>query len=271
MDTFLNTAIATKPAVRFPLRQAVCLGVTLLLLTGCLKRSTPKPFIVVEDLEFATYSAGDGPRPLLLDLYLPNPDHPSQDSAATAHSLILYIHGGGWEESSRKICPGKPFSSQGLAMACISYRYSTEAIFPAQIHDVKAAVRWLRAHAETYRLDPNRFGVLGESAGGHLGLLLGLSADSPDLEGDIGSHGDVSSQVGAIVAWYPPTDLSQVPQAFEGPPTPDTMAAVKDRPWAHLTRLIYQLLDGHAADRATLAAMANPLTYITPDDPPVLV
>ena len=94
-------------------------------------------------------------------------------------------------------------------MASVNYRYSSQAIFPAQIHDVKAAVRWLRGNAAAYRLDPQRFGAWGMSAGGHLVALLGTSAGVAAMDGELGPP-DQSTRVQAVVDWFGPTDLLQM-------------------------------------------------------------
>lgn len=102
---------------------------------------------------------------------------------------------------------------------------------------------WLRANAEAYNLDPERFGAMGESAGGHLSALLGTSSGISELEGDQGNP-EFSTTVQAVVDWYGPTDLSQIPPAFEGAPTAEALIVAKDRPWVHMTRLSYQLVGG---------------------------
>src|SRR5690606_30588174 len=113
------------------------------------------------------YARPDG-RPLKLDLYVPRHRRPVP--------LIIWIHGGGWSEGGKDDPPALPLLYARYAVASIEYRLSGRAQFPAQIHDVKAAVRFLRANAGRYRLDPDRFGVWGESAGGHLAALLGLTS-----------------------------------------------------------------------------------------------
>jgi hypothetical protein len=123
--------------------------------------------------------------PLLLDLFCPFPI-PVEPLPA-----VVYIHGGGWDGGQRSggmapwLCP--LLATQGFLAVTISYRLSYQAIFPAQIHDVKAAVRWLRANAEHYHLHPERIGVWGFSAGGHLAALAGVTGDLPSLEGTSGS------------------------------------------------------------------------------------
>ncbi len=243
-------------------RQNALLAIaTAVMLSGCELAHDPLEVKVIADLEFASYQAAGERRSLQLDLYQPIQKQPE------GWPVIIYIFGGGWEENSRKTCPGELLSHYGYTIACVSYRYSTEAIFPAQIYDVKAAVRWLRANAATYHLNPDKFGAIGGSAGGHLSALLGTSAGVSELEGDLGNS-NYSSAVQAVVDWFGPTDFSQVPLAFEGVPTAAEFETLKNRPWAHLTRVMNQLVGGPIADHPDLVAIANPITFVTPDDPP---
>jgi len=145
----------------------------------------------------------------------------------------------------------------GYAIASVSYRLSQQAIFPAQIEDCKAAIRWLRAHAEQYKLDPKRFGAWGASAGGHLVALLGTAGDMQ--EWDNGEYQDYSSQVQAICDWFGPTDflrMNDVPGTMDhdAPDSPES-----------------QLIGGAIQENEDKVAYANPITYITSDDPPFLI
>lgn len=201
----------------------------------------------IRDLEYARV----GSRALQLDLYLP-------EKAEGPLPLVIWIHGGAWRAGSRSNCPAVPLVPRGYAVASISYRFSQEAVFPAQIHDCKAAVRWLRAHARDYSVDPNRFGVWGASAGGHLAALLGTSGGVQELEGDIGTPG-VSSRVQAVCDWFGPTDFLRI---GEHPSRIDHYAA--DSPES-------QLLGGPVLENREKAARASPITYVSRDDPPFLI
>ncbi len=247
--------------VRSRLQKALQAVSTAVMLSSCELARDPLEVNVVADLEFASYQVGSERRSLQLDLYQLSEEPPE------GWPVLIYIHGGGWEENSRKTCPGELLSHYGYTVACVSYRYSTQAISPAQIYDVKAAVRWLRANATTYHLNPDKFGAIGGSAGGHLSALLGTSAGVSELEGDLGNS-NYSSAVQAVVDWFGPTDFSQVPLAFEGAPTAEEFEALKNRPWAHLTRVITQLIGGPIPDHPDLVALANPITFITADNPP---
>ncbi len=252
--------------VRSRLQNALLTLATALTLSsmilGCELGRDPLEVRVIADLEFASYQAAGERRSLQLDLYQITQEPPE------GWPVLIYIYGGGWEENSRKTCPGDLLSRYGYTVACVSYRYSTQAIFPAQIYDVKAAVRWLRANATTYHLNPDKFGAIGGSAGGHLSALLGTSAGVSELEGSDLGNSNYSSAVQAVVDWFGPTDFSQVPLAFEGTPTAAEFEALKNRPWAHLTRVMNQLVGGPIADHPDLVALANPITFITADDPP---
>lgn len=154
------------------------------------------------------YAAIPGVRPLELDIYLP-PD------ASSAAPLVVFLHGGGWRAGSRHsvgpafrhdaVSPLVRLAHRGMAVASIDYRLSGEARWPAPLHDAKAAVRWLRSRAAELGIDGDRIAAWGESAGGHLAALLGLTG--PDLDGDVGVTGPASS-VDAVVAWYAPADLA---------------------------------------------------------------
>jgi acetyl esterase/lipase len=166
--------------------------------------------------------------------------------------LVIWVHGGGWEGGSKD--GGNPAAgllAKGYAVASVNYRYSKHAPFPAQIHDVKAAVRFLRANAKKYNLDPAHFGAVGASAGGHLVALLGTSAGVKDLEGD-GNHPDTSSAVQAVCDVFGPTDLVKL-----SPPGK--------------TNAVTRLLGGDTGAKKDLAIKANPITYIDKSDPPVLI
>jgi acetyl esterase/lipase len=204
----------------------------------------------------AAYAAIPGIRPLELDLYLP---------AARPAPVVVFLHGGGWRVGSRRsggpAFPGgalfEAAARAGLAVASVDYRLSAEAVWPAQLHDVKAAVRWLRSRSGELGIDPDRVAVWGESAGGHLAALLGLTNGDEALEGDVGVTGP-SSAVTAVAAWYPPTDL------------PGMAADLGTDPLDATTREA-QLLGGAVPSVPDAAAQASPVTRVTPDAPPFLL
>jgi acetyl esterase/lipase len=199
------------------------------------------------------YGSPDGVQ-LHLDLYLP---------AGRPAPLCLWLHGGGWARGSRTARAAErllPVAAGGVAVAAVQYRLSGEATFPAQLDDVRTAVRWLRHHAADLGLDAGRVGVWGASAGGHLAALLALCAD--DRDRDLGD-----SSVQAAVCWFPVTDLTlrdtDVP---EGPPPPFLTG-----PPADPSR--EALLLGAESVREVLEAAraASPVTHVHPGAPPFLL
>ncbi len=199
------------------------------------------------------YSRVDGLE-LQLDLYLPD---------VRPAPVCLWLHGGGWLFGSRAERAAErvlPLAGTGVAVAAVQYRLSGQATFPAQLDDVRAAVRWLRANAPGFGLDAGRVGVWGASAGGHLAALLALCPDEADRE-----LGDSSVQ--AAVCWFPPTDLllraadvpaGPLPPFVTGPPLVPPFEA--------------RLLGVDDVSEAPVAARAaSPVAHARPDAPPFLI
>ena len=178
--------------------------------------------------------------------------------------LIVWVHGGGWEGGDKAGCPALGMVPRGYVVASINYRFSREAIFPAQIEDCKGAIRFLRAHANDYHIDPDKIGVWGASAGGHLVALLGTSggANAKDIEGTVGGNADQSSRVQAVCDWFGPTDMSQFFQEA------GSENIFKPSPKASP---INKLFGGPVEEHKELVAQANPITFITKDAPPFLI
>jgi acetyl esterase/lipase len=203
---------------------------------------------------------------LQLDLYLPLTVN------ETPRPLLVWIHGGGFKEGSRRFCPIAPLTQDGYAVASISYRLSGVARFPAQIEDAKSAIRWLRAHAADYGYDGRRIGVCGESAGGLLAALLGTAPVVP-------AWGDglqkVSSAVQAVVGLCPPTDirfdeqeLARIGRLLRSEhPTEVEIGKVMQSG----VNLIEAALGGALGERRELAAQMSPLSHVSADDPPFLL
>jgi acetyl esterase/lipase len=190
------------------------------------------------DLEYAVV---DGVS-LKLDLYLPA-------EPVAALPSVLYLHGGAWavgDKASHAAERLVPLAAYGFAVASANYRLTGQATFPAQLHDVKAAVRWLRGAAEDHGLDPGRVGAIGASAGGHLASLLGVTAGDGDLEGTVGEHLDQPSDVGAVVAYFPPGDL-----VLSGSRSPLEQEIVPRSPAAELLGVASTAQDPEAARRAS--------------------
>jgi acetyl esterase/lipase len=195
------------------------------------------------------YAGTDNPRQKL-DLYLPK-----KRADEKPLPVIVFIHGGGWQKGD-KSGGGRyvaPFVQSGrYAGISVGYRLSGEAQWPAQIHDCKAAIRWIRAQAGTYGLDPERIGVWGASAGGHLVSLLGTSGGVAELEGDLGPHTSQSSRVACVVNFFGPEDF------FTLIPQPG---------WGQPVGAVGALFGGSLNDKAALARAASPVTHVSPDDP----
>jgi acetyl esterase/lipase len=176
--------------------------------------------------------------------------------------VIVWVHGGAWMAGSKEGGgPALSFVGRGYAVASINYRLSQHAVFPAQIEDCKAAIRWLRANAKTYNLNPERIGVWGASAGGHLVALLGTTGGVKDLEGK-GGNEEQSSRVQAVVDFFGPTDFLQMDaHALEG------ARLMHDSPTSPESRLI----GGAIQNSAEKVKRANPIRYVTKDAAPFLI
>ena len=184
-----------------------------------------------------------------LDLYLP-------EKADGRLPLVVWIHGGGWQGGNKENCPAVSFATKGYAVASVNYRLSQHAIFPAQIEDCKAAIRWLRANAATYGIDARRIGVWGGSAGGHLAALLGVTGHMSDF--DTGPNLDQSSAVQCVLDFFGPTDFlhyGAVPmERLDGP----TSAAA-------------QLIGGPISTHPVQARRASPVYFVGKDAAPFLI
>jgi acetyl esterase/lipase len=203
---------------------------------------------ILRDLVFAET---DG-MPLGLDLYLPATTQPPP--------LVVWIHGGGWREGSKARPPVARLTEHGFALASISYRLTQQAIFPAQIHDCKAAVRWLRAHQHHFGYDAQWLAAVGGSSGGQLAMLLGTSHGVADLEGELGEDGDQSSQVQAVVSYFGPSDF-----VLRGRTQPEIAYTEKSGSFALLGGIT------HGRVLPELEVAASPIHYVSPESPPLLL
>jgi acetyl esterase/lipase len=187
-----------------------------------------------------------------LDLYLP-----AKRASDERAPLIVWVHGGAWRVGSKDRCRAARFVEDGYAVASINYRLSQHAVFPAQIEDCKAAIRWLRAHAAAHGYDGRRIGVWGASAGGHLVALLGTAGDIEAF--DVGPHAGISSRVQAVCDFFGPTDFSRMSRFWstmdhDAPDSPES-----------------KLLGGPVQENKDKVRHASPITYVTKDDPPFLI
>tara|TARA_Y100001934_G_scaffold115729_1_gene141648 strand:+ start:3753 stop:4832 length:1080 start_codon:yes stop_codon:yes gene_type:complete len=202
------------------------------------------------------YAQTKNPRQTL-DLFLPE-----KRAKDTLLPIIVYIHGGGWKNGSKESAMGKlaPYLATGsFAAASINYRLSGESIWPAQIHDCKAAIRWLKGNAKKHGFDPGRMAVWGNSAGGHLVAMLGVSGGVKALEGKLGEHLDQDSRISCVVDFCGPThflSMGKFPSNIDhdAPNSPES-----------------QLLGGALQENKKVARKASPITYVTKDDAPTLI
>lgn len=211
----------------------------------------PAGYEAHRDIEYAKV----GDKSLKLDVYAPQKsDKPLP--------LIVWIHGGAWRAGDKKQCPALRFTRAGFVVASVNYRLSQEAIYPAQIHDCKGAIRWLRANAKKYHIDPDKVAVWGSSAGGHLVALLGTSGDVREMEGDVGGNLTFSSRVQLVCDFFGPTDFLQMDaHALPG-------ARLKHDPATSPESL---LVGGAIQKNKDKVKKANPITYVSKDDPPFLI
>jgi acetyl esterase/lipase len=203
------------------------------------------PITIKKDIEYG--NAGN--RPLLLDLYRPeNIDKPLP--------AIVFIHGGSWRSGKKEDYQpyAMHYAQRGYVCASVQYRLSGEAPYPAAVHDVKAAIRYVRDEAESIGVDPKRIGVAGGSAGGHLAMMVGFSSDIDTLDGKSG-HEDAASNVACVVNLYGVTDMT-TPYARG---VSETNAAVR------------RFFSGTYKEQPDRYAEGSPLNYVTPDDPPTLI
>ncbi|HSH92807.1 MAG TPA: alpha/beta hydrolase [Roseimicrobium sp.] len=220
------------------------LVVAVLLVVGAGCSTYPKSHVALQrDIEYARI----GSHSLKLDLYTPR-------VVTKPMPVLVWIHGGAWKSGSKDFCPLAFLAKDGMAVVSIEYRLSTEAQFPAPLHDCKGAIRWLRANASRLQIDPDHVGVFGASAGGHYAALLGTTGEMLSMEGDVGGNTGQSSRVQAVVAFYPPTDLDRLVVKPEWRVSP-----VSD---------VARLIGGPIVDNLDKVARANPINYVTPGSAP---
>ena len=194
------------------------------------------------------YGRVDG-RPLLLDIY--NPLKP----IVSPMPAIVWIHGGGWRGGGKFPSRVDFLAKYGFFCVSIDYRLSGEAQFPAAVEDAKCAVRWLRAHAQEYNIDPERIGVWGGSAGGHLSLMVACADEDAGLEGN-GGWAEYSSRVAAVCSYWGPADFTNWPEI--------ATAAARDK-------AAYQFLGGTLAEIPSVWELASPASHVSAGDPPLLM
>ncbi|MDB5341948.1 MAG: nlhH 5 [Schlesneria sp.] len=196
------------------------------------------------------YAVVDGLN-LQLDLYKP--------AGVAKPPLIVWVHGGAWRAGTRKDMPLGGLIDAGYAVASVDYRLSTQAPFPAQAHDIKAAVRFLRARQDDLGINARRIAIAGASAGGHLAALVGVTNGHRELEGTIGKNLDQSSDVQAIVSFYGMSNLTTILSQ-------STPHGLKVRVPA-----LQLLLAGQPDEKPELARLASPVFHVDHNDPPLFL
>lgn len=229
----------------------VCIALALATSAAAQQREGKQREDVVVERDVEYGKAGE--LPLKLDVVRPAK---ARDGLRPA---VVWIHGGGWRGGSKNGGAGRlrPLVATGDYVGfSVGYRLTDVAPWPAQIHDCKAAIRWIRAHADKYGVDPKRIGVWGSSAGGHLVSMLGTSGGVKELEGSNGSA-DATSRVSCVVDFCGPSDFPAFAEKSPGMNTPNSPVGL--------------LLEGRVTDRLEVARQASPITYVDKEDPPFLV
>jgi acetyl esterase/lipase len=217
----------------------------LLLLAGPLF-AAPEPQDEILFEKDVVYGTGAGEELKL------NIGRPKELSGATP--CVVCIHGGGWAAGNKNDLDGRvrELAKRGYVAATVGYRFAPKHVFPAQIEDVKCAVRFLRANADKYQIDKDRIGAVGLSAGAHLSMLLGAMDPEDGLEGE-GGNPDQSSKVNAVVAFFGPTDLTS-------------------SDWPEVTgKILLNFLGGSRQEKLELYKKASPITYVNKGDAPMLL
>ena len=194
-----------------------------------------------------------------LDLYLPEKpaEHPLP--------LIVHIHGGGWMGGNKFPCPVVGMVSKGYAVASVEYRFSQKAKFPAQIQDCQAAIRWLRANSKPHNIDPERVGVVGGSAGGHLSALVG-TAGGKKAFAPIGGNEEQSDRVQAVCDIFGPANFSTVMQQADDDKNVRNIFKFNS-PSDPYSQLIGVSLEGNQEKTDAV----SPEHYVSQDNPPMLI
>lgn len=201
---------------------------------------------ILKDIEYARVDGST----LALDLYKPGKQ---------TGPLIVYVHGGAWRSGSKKEMPLGDLTESGYPVATVDYRLSTVARFPAQIHDIKAAIRFLRANASQLNINAKQIVIAGSSAGGHLAALVGVTNGNRALEGEIGEHKNESSDVQAIISFFGASDLTTILKQS----TPHGLSVREPA---------LDLLLGAQPDKVPdLARLASPVFHVDKNDPPLLL
>ena len=205
----------------------------------------------VHEYKDVVYGTVEG-KDLGLDIYVPsNLDSPP---------LLVFVHGGAWRNGTKdRVDPMLQFVDAGFTVASLDFRQSTEARFPAMIHDIKGAIRFLRKHKDDYGYNSARIAVSGSSSGGHLAALVGVTNGHGELEGSVGGNANTSSDVQAIISYYGASDLTTI--------------LAQSTPFGLRVRepALELLLGAIPEEVPELAELASPVQHVDPTDPPLLL
>lgn len=221
------------------------LGFFVAAVTASLLQATNAAPRIDKDIEYAQV-AGES---LRLDLYRPE--------SSTNAPLLVWLHGGAWENGSKEQMPLTALVDRGYAIASVEFRPASRAPFPGQIHEIKAAIRFLRSAAERYGYDASRIAVMGASSGGHLAAVVGTSNGRAELEGALGEHAGESSAVQAIVSYFGASNLTTI--------------LAQSTPFGLRIRepALVRLLGAAPSENEALAKLASPVFQLDADDPPL--
>ncbi len=236
------------------------IATTLLGVVGKRLSEPPPPPVpagvkAVRDVEFTQTPQG----PLKLDIYIPEtlPEKPLP--------VLIHFFGGGWimgNKNQIRFYDGQNYALHGFAVISIDYRLSDVAKFPAQLHDCKAAIRWVRKHAGQYHFDPHHIGVFGGSAGGYMSSMIGVTGSIEELEGVLPpDDAQYAGPVQAVVPFIGPSDMSQM----------DAQRLRFGRRYDREKSMVTDFLGGVISDVPELVQKANPISYIKPGMPPFLI
>lgn len=206
----------------------------------------PKTTPTHKNVVYATVNGKD----LKLDIYIP--------SGTSMPTLLVWVHGGAWRSGSKESVPTF-FVENGIAIASLDFRLSTEEKFPASVHDIKAAIRFLRAKATQYKYRADRIAIAGSSSGGHLAALVGVTTEHLELEGNVGAHLTESSKVHAIIDYFGASNLTTILSQS----TPHGLNMRKPA--------LELLLGGLPENVPELAKLASPVSHVDKNDPPLLI
>ncbi|HAN82524.1 MAG TPA: esterase [Verrucomicrobiales bacterium] len=247
-SSFLSTLSSIATALEYLTFIDMKYRLVILILTFGVAFAAPK-LRRVNDVDYV----GDANPRQTLDLYIP------ETKTESPRPVILWIHGGAWRQGS-KDRPRRALKAAGLncAIVSINYRLTSEKSWPAQIHDCKAALRWVKAHAKKYHLDADRIVVWGASAGGHLVTFMGTTQNHPNLDGKLGSHTDQSTSVKAVINFFGPTDF--LVMNHQGSSMDHNAASSPEG----------QLLGGEVSALKARAKLASPFHQVSKDDAPIL-